>query len=171
MIACSGRDFVRKQRIPARGLKRSFIGFFPLFDDDCQKTTNPRKGIETQLNAPLVYVHRLVRKQRIPARGLKPSDEVSNPLIVDYVRKQRIPARGLKRSMWLLVLLFLLGVRKQRIPARGLKQTIVMLLSGRGTSKCQKTTNPRKGIETLLNVGAFCLVQHLSENNESPQGD
>ena len=61
-------------------------------------------------------------------------------------------------------------VRKQRIPARGLKLT-VSFSDKSDASFRQKTTNPRKGIETIAVIVLIFFSLFLSENNESPQGD
>ena len=42
-----------------------------------QKTTNPRKGIETSCIKRFFWCGQVVRKQRIPARGLKLDNVVS----------------------------------------------------------------------------------------------
>ena len=134
-----------------------------------QKTTNPRKGIETViLSLTKSATSSSGQKTTNPRKGIETPDKVL-PLGASLVgvRKQRIPARGLKhcwprgrsgKSNRL--------VRKQRIPARGLKPYPKHLPNPAQSS--QKTTNPRKGIETL-DVKSVDLNQYISQKTTNPR--
>ena len=86
------------------------------------------------------------------------------------VRKERIPVRGLKPLCHLSIEVFFgeSWVRKERIPVRGLKPCGTPgCVSGWTLALCQKRTNPREGIETVIHN---CLTNDIfaSEKNESP---
>ena len=140
---------VRKQRIPARGLKL----VLPVAHRGrcaCQKTTNPREGIETLRNCCCLYFsNSLCQKTTNPREGIETLRVRVRPEVgAHLVRKQRIPARGLKLKEM---------------------SNVGVVFFDEPTS--QKTTNPREGIETgtRLQPATDCLGE--SENNESPRGD
>ena len=63
--------FVRKERIPARGLKRYGDLLRAVVDNLCQKRTNPREGIETLFAISIAVSFASGQKRTNPREGIE----------------------------------------------------------------------------------------------------
>ena len=83
------------------------------------------------------------------------------------VRKQRIPARGLKRSRVVVEAATSSG-QKTTNPRKGI-ETRLGVVAAHGLVDCQKTTNPRKGIETVIRLACAAVRIGNSQKTTNPR--